>query len=65
MKEMNTEVVVVNGSKNIIRYPKKPDRMLLEVLYDTCNELFKDNPKCFYSHEEVEEMRKDGTKIFI
>ena len=65
MKEVVTEVFVIDGMENIIHYPKVPDPKDLEHLYDVMNEISKDKSEMFYTHEEVEEFRKNGTKIFI
>lgn len=37
----------------------------LERFYDVCNELFKDNPSVFYTHEQIEELKKNNLKNFI
>ena len=44
---------------------KAPSKIALKNLYDVCNRLFKDNPECFYTKEEVQELKKDKSKIFI
>ena len=36
----------------------------LKQLYDVCNEIFKDE-SLFYTNEEVKELKKDTTNIFI
>ena len=44
---------------------KVPSKIALKNLYDVVNRLFKDNPECFYTKEQVQELKKDKTKIFI
>lgn len=44
---------------------KVPSKIALKNLYDVCNRLFKDNPECFYTKEEVAELKKDNTNFFI
>ena len=65
MRKIITKVVEVDGTKNIIHYPEVPRREDLVKLYDVFNEIFKDHPECFYTHEQVEQMKKDKTKIFL
>lgn len=62
---MESQEVEVNGVKSIIYYPIEPSRTSLERLYDTYNELFKDKPECFYTSEEVKEMKENKTKVFL
>lgn len=62
---MNGKIVVINGIENTIHTPNEPQPKALEHLYDICNKLFKDKSNCFYTHDEVEQMRKDKTKIFL
>lgn len=33
----------------------------LRILYDVCNEIF-DDPKCFYTKEEIEELKNNPQK---
>lgn len=42
----------------------KPKREDLIKLYDVCNRIFKSN-RCFYTKEEVAELKKDKAKEFI
>lgn len=42
----------------------KPKREDLIKLYDVCNRIFK-NKRCFYTREQVAELKKDNTKEFI
>lgn len=41
--------------------PKKED---LKRLYDVCNKIFK-KKECFYTEEEVKELKKDKKNRFI
>ena len=41
-----------------------PTKETLKQLYDVCNEIFKDET-LFYTSEEVKELKKDTTNIFI
>ena len=42
----------------------KPKREDLIRLYDVCNRIFK-NKECFYTKEQVAELKKDNAKEFI
>lgn len=37
----------------------------LTHLYDVCNEIFKDKQECFYTKQEVEQLKKNKKYIFI
>lgn len=65
MSGVKSEVIVVNGMNNKIHYPEVPRSEDLKKFYDVFNEIFKDNPNCFYKHEDVVKMKKDKSKIFI
>ena len=41
------------------------DRERLEKIYDVCNRLFKDKEECFYTKDQVEELKKDENVEFI
>lgn len=41
------------------------DRERLEKIYDVCNRLFKDKEECFYTSEEVKELKKNKENIFL
>lgn len=43
---------------------KPPNKEKLKRIYDVCNKVFK-NDNCFYSKEEVKELKKDKSNIFI
>lgn len=56
--------------KTKIRYsfstaPIEERKKNLIKLYDVCNQIFKDNPECFYTHEEVKKLKKDPSNIFL
>lgn len=52
------------GNKDVGAYiPKEVDLHSLEQLYDVCNELFDDD--CFYSKDEVKELKKDKENKFL
>jgi len=62
---MNEKTIIIDGVENIIRTPKEPNSKALIELYDVCNRLFKDKPNCFYTSKEVQELKENGSKIFI
>lgn len=37
----------------------------LKKIYDVCNKLFKDKDECFYTSQEVEQLKRDKTNKFI
>lgn len=41
-----------------------PTQKNLELLYDVCNEIFK-NDELFYTTNEVKELKRDKDNIFI
>lgn len=41
------------------------DKKRLEKIYEVCNRLFKDKEECFYTKEEVKELKKDSKNNFI
>ena len=43
---------------------KPPSKEKLKRIYDVCNRVFK-NDDCFYSKEQVIELKKDKSNIFI
>lgn len=43
---------------------KQPTKEQLKRLYDVCNRIFKDE-KYFYSKEQVEELKKDKSNIWL
>jgi hypothetical protein len=44
---------------------EKEKRENLLKLYDVCNEIFKKYDECFYTKEQVKELKKDSENIFI
>lgn len=63
MKEItlgNTKIKIIFPNNT-----KEENKRRLKNLYDVCNEIFKDNPECFYTHEEVENLKKDASNIFL
>ena len=48
-----------------ITFHKKPlTKERLKQIYDVCNKLFKDE-KYFYNKEQVKELKKDKTNIWL
>lgn len=41
------------------------NRKRLIKFYDKCNEIFKDNPECFYTKEEVKKLKENPNNKFI
>ena len=50
---------------NIIHIPVKVETINLKILYDLCNELFKDKEECFFTSDEVKKMKQEKSKIFL
>lgn len=50
--------------ENDIVVRKKPTKESLKRLYDVCNRIFKDE-KCFYTTEQVKQLKKDKVNIFM
>ncbi len=48
----------------MIHRTTKPSYAVMTNLYDTIRELFKDD-KLYYTSKELEELKKDDSKIFI
>lgn len=54
------------GGKFIDCYiPDEVNAQDLEQLYDIINDLFKDEPDCFYTSEKLSELKKDESNIFL
>lgn len=49
---------------NKINRPETPKKEDLKRLYDVCNKIFK-KKECFYTREEVKELKKDEKNIFL
>ena len=49
---------------NKIHRPDRPKKEDLKRLYDICNEIFK-KKECFYTKEEVEELKANKENRFI
>ncbi len=43
---------------------KPVNKANLKLIYDTCNRIFK-NEDCFYTKEQVIELKKDKSNIFL
>lgn len=43
---------------------KTPTKEVLQHIYDVMNKNIK-NPKCFYTSEQVKELKKDKTNIWL
>ena len=43
---------------------KTPTKEVLQNIYDVMNKHIK-NPKCFYTSEEVKELKKDKSNIWL
>lgn len=41
------------------------EKGILEEIYNVCNEIFKKYDECFYTTEEVKELKKDEKNKFI
>lgn len=50
---------------NIIIIRKKPTKEQLKRLYDVCNRLFKDDETCFYTKDQVKELKKEKDNIWL
>lgn len=54
------------GGKKITAYiPKRTSYEALENLYDCCNEIFSEYEECFYTSNEVLELKKDSSNVFL
>lgn len=42
-----------------------PTKEKLKIIYDVCNKVFRDNEDVFYTKEQVKELKKDKSNIFI
>ena len=43
----------------------KEEKEILEEIYNVCNEIFQKYDECFYSPEEVKELKKDDKNKFL
>lgn len=41
------------------------DNKRLKIIYELCNRLFQEKDECFYTKEEVKELKKDKNNIFL
>lgn len=58
-------IYIIDGK---IVYAFIPDQIEygdLEIFYDTCNILFKSYPECFYTTEQLDQLKRDPTNKFI
>lgn len=42
-----------------------PTKEKLRSIYDVCNKVFRDNEEVFYTKEQVKELKKDKSNIFL
>ena len=42
-----------------------PTKEKLKIIYDVCNKIFRDNEEVFYTKEQVKELKKDKSNIFL
>ena len=49
---------------NISVVRTNPTKETLQIIYDTCNKIFKDD-SCFYTKEETKHLKKDKKNIFL
>lgn len=42
-----------------------PTKEKLKIIYDVCNKVFRDNEDVFYTKEQVKELKKDKSNIFL
>lgn len=58
--------ILTRGDYNmkIIVHRKTPTKAVLQNIYDVMNKNIK-NPKCFYTPEEVKELKKDKTNVWL
>ena len=42
-----------------------PTKEKLKIIYDVCNKVFRDNENVFYTKEQVKELKKDKSNIFL
>ena len=54
---------VINNMKITVSR-KTPTKEVLQHIYDVMNKHIK-NPKCFYSSEEVKELKKDKSNVWL
>lgn len=47
-----------------VHRPEAPKKEDLKRLYDVCNKIFK-KKECFYTKEEIKELKKDEKNKFI
>ncbi len=62
------EQTTIGNTKMIFIFPnlnKEENKKKIKKLYDVCNQIFKDNPECFYTHEEVKKLKQDPSNIFL
>lgn len=60
------KVAYTVGGKKIDAYiPDEVNSQDLEQLYDIMNDLFEDDPSCFYTSEKLSELKKDKNNIFL
>lgn len=41
------------------------DEKRLTIIYELCNRLFQEKDECFYTKDEVKELKKDKKNIFL
>lgn len=50
---------------NISVVRTNPTKETLQIIYDTCNKIFKDNEACFYTKEETKLLKQDKNNTFL
>lgn len=50
---------------NISIVRTNPTKETLQIIYDTCNKIFKDDETCFYSKEETKLLKNNKKNIFL
>ncbi len=62
---MKKAIYIIDGKNISVVIPENIEYRRLETLYDTCNELFKLYPECFYTKEQLQKLRVDPANNFI
>lgn len=57
--------MTLGNSKIILKGPKEVKREDLKNIYDLCNKIFNTYDECFYTSDEVLELKKDENNIFL
>lgn len=62
---MRKEKYIIGEKVVNAQIPEQVEYKRLEALYDTCNELFKSYPHCFYTKEQLQRLKENPTNNFI